>query len=380
MQNLFIYHILIDRFAGQIKPDRKLNEFLGGNIRGIISKLDYLKELGVDVLWLSPFYETNQYHGYHITNFEKPDSRFGNIQDLKELVDAAHHKSMQIIADFVPNHCSVNHLFFRDALQNSASTYRKWFYFDKHNQYRSFLYFKEIPKINLDYQPAREYMTSVAKYWLSLGLDGFRLDHAIGPSLAFWEYFTKEVKNAYPDTILIGEAWMQGFPKKYFNTINIKNKLLRRWFHVSQKKLQLDYYGLFDSVFDFHFNSMVKNHFASQLKNSDNFKRRIEHYLNSYPANYRPVLFLDNHDMDRFLFFAGNDKSKLKEALEMLFSLHCPVSLYYGTETGLIQPETMYQTKPHADLAVRAPMNWDSADTELIRFVAALAEKYKMFS
>ena len=84
-KNSIIYHILIDRFAGCEPNGWDKPEFLGGNIRGIIDKLDYVKRLGVNTIWISPFYKTSAYHGYHITDFFKVDPHFGSEEDLKEL-------------------------------------------------------------------------------------------------------------------------------------------------------------------------------------------------------------------------------------------------------------------------------------------------------
>ena len=106
-KNAIIYHIFIDRFAGFSKKEGwNRPDFLGGNIRGIINKLHYLKELGVNTLWISPFYETSAYHGYHLTNFFRVEPRFGTLKDIKELVEKVHELDVKIIADFVPNHCS----------------------------------------------------------------------------------------------------------------------------------------------------------------------------------------------------------------------------------------------------------------------------------
>ena len=110
-----VYQILIDRFAGCQQDGWDKPQFLGGTIRGIIQRLDYIKDLGVNALWISPFYKTDQYHGYHIMDFYQVEPRFGDIEDLKELIEKVHHAGMRIIADFVPNHVSDRHPYFLDA-------------------------------------------------------------------------------------------------------------------------------------------------------------------------------------------------------------------------------------------------------------------------
>ena len=135
-----IYHIFIDRFNG-CKTNINTLDFLGGNLKGVISKLDYIQNLGINVMWLSPFYKTTHYHGYHITDFKSIDPRFGSKSELLELIYEAKKRGLRIIADFVPNHCSDQHPFFKDALKNKDSKYKDWFIFKKWpNKYLCFLW------------------------------------------------------------------------------------------------------------------------------------------------------------------------------------------------------------------------------------------------
>ena len=199
-RNSVIYQIFIDRFAGfQSTEHWEQPVFIGGNLKGIIDKLPYLMDLGVNTLWISPFYQTSAYHGYHITDFYKVDPHFGTIEDVKELINAVHQNQMHILADFVPNHCSSNHPFFKDAQKNENSQYKDWFCFTKWpKEYLCFLSVKELPKLNLENPATRDHIVNAANYWLSLGFDGFRLDHVIGPSHTFWKYFQSEIKKGYP--------------------------------------------------------------------------------------------------------------------------------------------------------------------------------------
>jgi glycosidase len=193
-KDAIIYQILVDRFAG-FKHTALAKEpvFLGGNISGITGKLNYLRELGINVIWISPVLETTAYHGYHITDYYATDERFGTESGLKEFIDQAHNNNIRVILDFVANHCSVQHPLFRRALYDKKSPYRKWFYFNPFtNKYLCFLNFHELPKINLDYPDAREHILGAARKWLGLGADGFRLDHVIGPSHEFWKTFSRK--------------------------------------------------------------------------------------------------------------------------------------------------------------------------------------------
>lgn len=122
-----IYQIMVDRFNGEWIEHDNANHFMGGTLKGVIEKLDYIKDMGITTIWLSPVSCTANYHGYHITDFMNIDPHFGTIEDFDMLVDTVHKKGMKIIADFVPNHCSVEHPYFKDALANRNSPYRKWF-------------------------------------------------------------------------------------------------------------------------------------------------------------------------------------------------------------------------------------------------------------
>ncbi|MBC8430319.1 MAG: hypothetical protein H8D96_00200 [Desulfobacterales bacterium] len=374
-KDAIVYHILIDRFAGLKSKDWNRPEFLGGNIKGITEKLGYLHDLGINTLWLSPFYKTSAYHGYHITNFMKVDPRYGSFEDLEELVKAAHHNGMRIIADFVPNHCSNQHPFFLEAVEDKNSKYFKWFIFKKWpHDYLCFLGVRELPKLNLDYPETRDHILMAAKYWLSVGLDGFRLDHVIGPKHSFWKYFRKEIKATFPQALLIGEAWLEGIQFKHLKTIQIRNKFIRWLFGVSQDRLQQEYYGELDGILDFGFREIMKKHIALGRKTDQSEKLRfiLTRHFAGYPKDYFLATFLDNHDMNRFLFECNNDIEKLKTAATLQFQFEQPIIIYYGTEVGMTHDRPIEINKLYSDLEARQPMVWDNPNTEIFNFYREL--------
>ncbi len=372
-----IYQTLIDRFAGFKKTENwDKPQFLGGNIKGITEKLLYLKELGINTIWITPFYKCSEYHGYHITDFFEIDPHFGTIDDLKELIGSAHKMNIKIIADFVANHCSSIHPFFIDAQRNKNSKYRDWFYFKKWpDDYLCFLSIRQLPKINLKNFDARNHIINAAKYWLSLGFDGFRLDHVIGPSHRFWIDFRKEIKTVYPEVIFIGEAWMMGIKFDELKTVNVKNKYLK-WLQSSNPdSLFKEYYTELDGVLDFTFQDYIKNYVAYERLSKNMFFNKMKNHFSKYPKDYFLPTFLDNHDMNRFLFDCNNDKNKLKSAAEIQFSTNQPVIIYYGTETGTTQEKSIWDIRYHGDLQARMPMNWDKIDKDLFNFYKDLISK-----
>jgi len=346
---------------------------MGGNLRGILQKASYLTELGINTLWISPFYKTNAYHGYHITDFFEPDPRFGSTDDVRDLLNVFHKNNIRIIADFVPNHCSIHHPYFQAALQDRTSKYRKWFYFNRLNgKYTAFLHFHELPKFNLDHQETRSHIIEAAKYWLNMGFDGLRLDHAIGPSYDFWKSFSTEVRKNHPDTILIGEAWLAGLGFRHLKTIGIHNKYFRwiRGFRTSD--IREEYVTVLDGVLDFYFRHRITEFIAwktSYEEYMDHLRQKmLEHYA-AFPPDFYLPSFIDNHDMNRFLFDAGQNVDKLKAALAFQFSLPQPPIVYYGTETALSHTEAVQGHVPFSDLQARKPMPWNDLDYEMIEFL-----------
>lgn len=379
LKNSVIYHILIDRFAGfQSSENWDQPIFLGGTIRGIINKLPYLKNLGVTTLWISPFYKTSAYHGYHITDFYQVDPHYGSIEDIKDLIRASHKQNLHIIADFVPNHCSKEHPFFKMAQNNKNSQYKDWFYFTNWpNEYLCFLSVKEIPKLNLNNPLTRKHIVNAAKYWLNTGLDGFRLDHVIGPSHAFWRYFKQEINDHYPNAVLIGEAWMMGIKQKELRTLQIRNKFFKWLSGAASDNLLKEYIGELDGVLDFRVRELIKKHMTNPKITAKKLEKQLKNHYARFPENFLLPSFLDNHDMDRFLFECGNDKAKLKIAATIQFSLPQPAIIYYGTEIGMTQTKSQWTIPSNGDLQARQPMNWNTntQDQELFTFYKNLIKK-----
>jgi len=374
-----IYQVFVDRFYG-FTSSENIPGFAGGTLAGVSQKLEYLKSLGIDVIWLSPFYETSSYHGYHITNFERVDPRFGSEEELRQLILKANHMGIRVVADFVPNHCSRNHPFFQHAITHQDSPYRKWFTFQKWpGSYSCFFDFKDLPKINLETREAREYILKVADKWLSLGLSGYRLDHVIGPSHKFWKVFSRFIRNSHPDAVLFGEAWAGGLKKKYFKTVGFKKKGWRKLSGVSQRTIQLEYHKTLDGCLDFYLRDMLKEAVleGASLTEDHRLLERIHQHLENIPPDYHMVTFLDNHDMDRFIKFCNRNVKLLLEAYELLLSLDNPVVIYTGTENCLANREEITPMHPHSDLQVRAPMDWNRLNPEFVKGFRALVAKYR---
>jgi len=374
--NEIIYHILIDRFADyDTNKNWKEPIFCGGNLKGIEKKLPYLKNLGITTIWISPFYQTNMYHGYHITDYFSVDDHFGSESDLVRLIEKTHENEMKIIADFVPNHCSKYHPYFIDAQQNKNSPYYKWFYFTKWpNEYLSFLSFSEIPKLNLHNPDTYEHILNAARHWMSLGLDGYRLDHVIGPSHKFWRKFSRHIKKMNPHFILIGEAWMAGIKYNELKTIKMKQKRLLWFLGANSDRLLKSYITYLDGVLDFNAQLIILKNIAKQPKNT--IIKLLQKHYKKFPSSYYLPLFLDNHDMDRFLFLYKNNIKLLKMAAEVQFSINQPIIIYYGTEIGMTQEKSIWSNTSHGDILAREPMKWNNINQDILLFYQQLCQKH----
>jgi len=359
LSEAFIYHLLIDRFYSSTIVEPNKPHFAGGSIKGIIEKIDYIKTLGVNCLWISPFYKGISYHGYHITDFYAVDEHFGSIDDIEQLIAIVHQNKMKIIVDLVPNHCSIEHPFFIDARNNKLSKYRKWFSFNESTgDYLSFLGFKELAKINLDEPDARSYFIDNATFWLSKGFDGFRIDHVIGVSHSFLTALRFQLKAMNPNAVLIGEAWIDGIHKRLFNTLRIKNTVFHKYFGISQERVQLQYVGLLDAVLDFKARTIVLQQFVHEGQSKTAVIHALKKHFKRYDKNFSLVLFLDNHDTNRIMFECGNDVQKVQALFEILKACRQPVVIYSGTEQALTHTETVLSGKPYADLSARQPIDW----------------------
>lgn len=353
MSTPFIYHIMIDRFAG-CDPERKGRCFKGGNLRGIIDKLDYIQSLGCNGILLTPFYKTNEYHGYHITDYEQVDEHFGSWDDVRNLVKAVHKRGMTITADFVANHCHINNPL--------VAQHPDWF---KKKQDGSLKYFYDIeylPEFNLDKPAAQSYMIERMKQLCSRGFDAIRLDYAKGPSLRFWRKVREEIKKDYPDVLLIGE--ILGPPKgKHLPeslALQVKTGEISR-----QEAWQLCYVGVLDGVLDFEYQSLMCKAAKSGegITGNKTLETAVEKHFDCYAGHpdYQLWLLLDNHDFNRFLYECGGDVALLKEAIAFSRNQNRTYLLYYGTEKGMTHRGNRFGGEPYADEQVRECMKWNNS-------------------
>ena len=314
LEDAVIYQIFVDRFRGadgQLTDTEPTTKH-GGKLAGITASLSYLKELGVTCLWLSPIAPASSYHRYDTQDYFAVDPVLGDIAALDALTGAAHAAGIKVILDFVPSHLSVQHPAFIESRTEADSPKRDWFvFYDWPDNYRSFLgAVPDLPSFNTQSKGARRYLIESARFWMRHGIDGFRLDHVIGHGMDFWVEFQNALEETNPEVVTIGEA-------------TDTPDAMRR------------YRNRMTSVLDFPLARALRLTFGTgewSLAELDRFLTLHERYMKDAPLL---TSFLDNHDMDRFLHTASQNRDALKMAALCLFTLPAPPVIYYGTELGM---------------------------------------------
>ena len=344
-----------------------------GDIKGIIEKLDYLKELGVDILWLSPCYCSPMAdQGYDISDYYNIDPRFGSIEDMEALIAEAEKRNMYIIMDLVVNHCSDEHEWFKKALLDPEGKYGKYFYIEEmkdgkvptnwrgyfggsvwepipnSNKCYLHLFHKKQPDLNWENPEVREEIYKMVNWWLDKGIAGFRIDAIINiKKAAFNDYpadrddgmvrVTRMIEDAEGIDVFLNELADRTF-KKYdaFTVGEVFN----------EKKDEIPKFigenGYFSTMFDFNeimFGGSDKGWYAQvpvTLEDYKNccFETQEKIGLLGFYSN-----ILENHDQPRGISYFipkedCDEKSKKALAMAMVFLRGIPF-LYQGQEIGM---------------------------------------------
>jgi 4-alpha-glucanotransferase len=364
-------------FTEEDFPNREMDcsDFFGGNLQGIIKKLDYLKELNVRVLYLNPIFKAYSNHRYDTADYMTIDDTLGTNEDFHELCVKAAEKDIYIILDGVFSHTGADSIYFNKsgtfnsngAYQSTDSEYREWYKINNDGTYESWWGIKTLPdtdEMNASYQ---KYIFNVVQYWLDLGAKGFRLDVADELPDAFIRKLRNVLKRKDPDAVLIGEVWEDASNKKSYD-------------------MQREYlWGLeLDSVMNYPYRNAILE-FTRGFIDANKFIRKIEIIRENYPKpSYECLMnFLGTHDVPRLISILGDDdkytgllrdkqknirlsdgayvraKKKVKFAVKLLMTLPGAPCIYYGDEAGVE--------------GLNDPMNrktypWGNEDQDLIEF------------
>ena len=358
-----------------------------GDINGITEKLDYINDgkaetaddLSANAIWLTPICPSTTYHKYDITDYCDIDSEFGTLEDYKRLLSEAHKRGMKVIFDMVINHTSSEHPWFvsagdylrshsgidlsdQKALEEALKACPEIGYYNFLNEkkegyaklhgsdyYYEARFWEGMPDLNLDSEKVREELKEVVKFWLDLGVDGFRMDAVTSyhtgnttKSVEALKWFCDMVRSIDPDTYIVSEAW------------------------TNQAEYAKYYESGIDSTFDFAFagQSGVIANLARGSEPASTYSKAIaaeeklygEESRKSGRESFLNAPFYTNHDMNRSAGYYSGDNAKslvkLSGALNLLMSGNAYV--YYGEELGM--------KGSGKDENKRAPMAWSSAE------------------
>lgn len=332
LQESIIYQIFPDRFCNGNSvinpkntkpwgyPHVDYRSKFGGDIQGIIDKLDYLEDLGVNVIYLTPIFKSSSNHKYNTQDYYTIDPEFGSNELVKELIDKCHKKNIKIIFDAVFNHSGDDFFAFKDVLRNQKnSKYSDWYIINsfpvstkKINYYAFGNAHKNMPKLNTSNPEVTKYLLDVAKFWIKeYKIDGWRLDVCDEVSHTFWKKFRDTIKSVNKDAVIIGEIMHEA------NNF-LKGDQLDSIMNYPIKFACVDFFA-------------KKNITAREFLNILGQNRML--YMNS--INKQLLNLIGSHDTARFLTECHDNIEKMKLAICFQFTYVGVPYIYYGDEIGL---------------------------------------------
>ena len=400
MKGNIMYHVFVDRFCKEepvyVRPDAVLeedwddykpeyakipggfvrnNRFYGGNLYGVAKKLEYIKLLGVGVVYLSPIFEAASNHKYDTGNYEKVDDMFGGDKALDLLLEKAKELGIRVILDGVFNHTGSDSVYFNregrygnvGAYNDKNSPYYKWFDFENYpDKYRCWWDIDILPAVTTTDESYNEYMNGkdgIVRKWLRRGISGWRLDVADELNEQFLVNLKAAARAEKSDALVLGEVWEDASNKVAYSS-------RRRYFRGRELDSVMNY-PLKDAIIDF-----------MRTGNSRSIKETVISLYSHYPKDVSDCLmnFLGTHDTQRILTaLSGSDVSGLsrtrqaefrlsdeerrqaKDLLKIAYSLVCALPgvpcIFYGDEAGV---------EGASDPFNRATYPWGREDKELI--------------
>jgi glycosidase len=356
----FIYFLMPDRFSNGDPSNDKIPGLLdqslnrdsifhrhGGDLQGVINHLDYLQQLGVTTVWLTPVLENNMpdrtEHGYAITNHYKVEPRFGGDEAYLQLSDELHKRGMKLIQDAVYNHMGLQNFLMQDPPMKSwvhqwpeftKPNYRDQTHFDpyasqKDKKKMSDGWFTEqMPDLNQDNPYVANFLIQHALWCVEkFGVDGWRIDTYIYVDMPFMNRCNKALLDEYPKMTMVGESWVDAVSNQAFFTRNNMNSSFK-----CNLPGTIDFQTLFHGI-------------KPALSEPDGGVMQLYQTLSNdflYKDPMANVIFLDNHDMSRFFSVMNEDVRKQKMGIQWLLTERGIPQMYYGTEVlmkGVSNPD-----------------------------------------
>uniref|UniRef100_A0A7S0RZY6 Glycosyl hydrolase family 13 catalytic domain-containing protein n=1 Tax=Pyramimonas obovata TaxID=1411642 RepID=A0A7S0RZY6_9CHLO len=376
-----VYQIFPDRFSrrpdGMDGDDMHFEEwgsppslrgFQGGHLLGVVDKLQYLEELGVNTLYLTPVNTSSANHRYHPTDFMAVDPLLGGEAAMRTLLDAAHSRNMRVIVDGVFNHTGRGHQAFVSLLENGAlSPYKDWYnvkgwpiksYEVPENEvnYDCWWDIPELPELNYADKGVRAHILEVGRHWLEMGCDGWRLDAPFRVPMDFWKEFRSACKE-YEGAYLVGEVFGHG--PEWCGADCFDGVM-----NYSFGSLGLGFFGKAELQTD----TAIGGDYLINAIGAEEFARGVDAMHRAYAAVEGPhpsflhLNLFDSHDTARALWMLKGDTCALKLNVLMQMTMPGPPMIYYGDEIGLVGGR---------DPACRGAFPWhkpESWDMDLLDF------------
>ena len=334
-KNSFIYGNWYDEpmYIRDNNGNIKRWDFYGGNLRGVIEKLDYIKSLGVNIIYMNPIFDAVSCHKYDTGDYENIDKMYGTNSDFKELCIKAEEKGIRIILDGVFSHTGSDSIYFNKygnygelgAYESKYSKYYKWYRFYEYpNSYECWWGFENQPNVEELEKTYSDYIVnsenSIIAKWLRLGASGWRLDVADELPDEFIQMIKERMKSEREDSVLIGEVWEDASNKVSYS-----------------KKRKYLLGNELDSVTNYPYRNIISDFLNEEISSQD-FYKVIMSIKENYPREnfYANMNLLGNHDTERILTVLKENLNKLKLALCLQMTLPGVPLIYYGDEAGLL--------------------------------------------
>lgn len=316
------------------KAELTTTDFYGGDLEGIIQKLDYLEDLGINGIYMTPIFQAPSNHKYDTTDYYQIDSAFGDKELFKQFVDEVHRRGMRIMLDAVFNHIGAHSSQWNDVAEyQEDSKYRDWFHirefpvpkateiqekgweYNAHAEdlpYETYAYVPMMPKINTHHEEVQEYLLDIATYWIKeFDIDGWRLDVANEVDHSFWKKFNQRCLSVKPDFYILGEIWTSS----------------RSWLNGDE----------FHGVMNYSLVGNITDFFVGKKSTPTELAYLLNEQLTLYRKQTQETMFnmLDSHDTARILTMTNGDKDLVKSTMAFMFLMHGSPCIYYGTEVGM---------------------------------------------
>lgn len=337
-------------------------DFYGRNLRGVIKRLPYLKEMGISILYLNPIFEAHSNHKYDTGDYFKIDPMFGGDEAFEELLQACQESDIKIILDGVFNHTGADSKYFNKfgqydslgAYQSKKSPYYDWYFFNDHpDDYEGWWGDLNLPRINSENKEVQEFFygqqESVVPYWMRKGIAGWRIDVADELTDPFLQGLRQSMDQINPETLLIGEVWEDAS-----NKISYDHR--REYIHG----------GILHGVMNYPLRENILDLLNEEITSQESVTRLFQ-LKENYPrsAFYNNFNLLGSHDTVRVMTALDRQIEKVQLAYLFLFLTPGVPVIYYGDEAGLEGEE---------DPDNRRPFPWEREDKEIRHFIINLVE------